>query len=375
MSQKKDNYFLLYSNCFVVVGWQSCMIYDIQLSRYKFISLGLYPIINQAKEKSIRSLLQLYEKKYHAIIIDEFKELVKEGLGFYTDNPSQFPNIDLTWDHPSIISNAIIDWSNVAFNPQKINDLIEGIGCEAIQVIVPTQVKRVEMILEQFKESRIKSIQLLIDYVSNNHSEKIVSLAEKYLRVFFIYFYGSSEYKEFTSSRGNLRITYIDTDVKAVESYNIKVDRWPLIINIPFFTESQKHHTYFNRKIYIAKNGDIKNAPESKEIIGNINSNSTDELMEAIKVESNQRYWYVSKDLCDVCKHCEYRYMCMDNRVPYQRKDGGWYHKEECNYNPYISKWKGDKKYKSLSECGVTSDRYCFFIDYLKVEQINKEIW
>jgi SPASM domain peptide maturase of grasp-with-spasm system len=371
----QNKYFLLYSNCIIIIGWVNSIIYDLHLQSRKYIPMPLQEIIKQAKEKNIKDLLGLYEKKYHKLILQYYKELEKEGFGFYTDDPSQLPDLDLTWDHPSIISNAIIDWTNVStFKTKKVNELIETLGCEAVQIIIPPDIEKTETILKRFDERRVKSIELLADYVSKSHSKKLIALAEKYLRVFFIYFYNSPEYKE-VEGKHNVRITFIDTPVMASEAYTIKSDRWPFVINIPFFTESQKHHTYFNRKIYISATGDIKNAPECEEVIGNINTNNTEELIEVIKKESNQKYWYVSKDKCDVCKHCEFRYMCMDNRIPYHRRDGDWYHKVECNYNPYIGKWSNEEGYKNLKECGIISDENWFFIDYHKVEEINKEIW
>jgi SPASM domain peptide maturase of grasp-with-spasm system len=346
--------------------------YDLQLCRHSYILLTPNEIINQTKGKTINDLLKLYERKYHKSILQHFKQLEKEDLGFYTDDPSQFPDLDLYWDHPSIISNAIIDWTTL--KPKKLNEFIEELGCEAVQLIVPSDIKKAEAVLKRFDERRVKSIELVTDFISPAHSKKFIAMAEKYLRVFFIYFYGSPEYKE-VEGKHNVRIIYLDTRVKAAEAFKTKPDRWPFVINIPFFTEAQKHHTYFNRKIYIAANGDIKNAPECEEIIGNINTHSIKELIEAIQKEANQKYWYVSKDKCDVCKYCEFRYMCMDNRIPYQRKNGEWYHKDECNYNPYIGKWKDEEGHKNLKECGIISDENWFFIDYHKVEEINKEIW
>lgn len=353
-------------------GYVNCIIYDLQLQRYKYIPLSLFEIINQAKDKTIKDLFGLYEKKYHKVILEHFRQLEKEGFGFYTDDLAQFPDLDLYWDHPSTISNAIIDWTTP--KTIKVNEFIETLGCEAVQLIIPPDIKKAEAILKRFEERRVKSIELVTDYVSKTHSKQLIALTEKYFRVFFIYFYGSPEYKEIETKR-NVRITFIDSPVKAAAAYELKAERWPFVVNIPFFTEAQKHHTYFNRKIYISSTGDVKNAPECEEVIGNINKNSMEELIQAIQKEANQKYWNVSKDKCDVCKHCEFRYMCMDNRIPYQRRDGDWYHKEECSYNPYIGKWKDEEGYKSLKEIGVISDENWFFIDYNKVDQINKEIW
>jgi hypothetical protein len=67
--------------------------------------------------------------------------------------------------------------------------------------------------------------------------------------------------------------------------------------------------------------------------------------------------------------------MCTDNRVPFKRKKNEWFHKTECFFNPYISKWKEEEGYKTLSECGVISNENGFSIDHDKIAEINKVLW
>ena len=99
-----------------------------------------------------------------------------------------------------------------------------------------------------------------------------------------------------------------------------------------------------------------------------------DELLEIIKKPTFQKYWNITKDKCDVCKNCEYRYMCIDSRVPLSRNENEWYYKTECNYNPFIGSWKGELEYKSLIECGIVANENGFTIDRNKLELVNTEI-
>ncbi|PCI95916.1 MAG: hypothetical protein COB15_11600 [Flavobacteriales bacterium] len=163
--------------------------------------------------------------------------------------------------------------------------------------------------------------------------------------------------------------------VKSNENYNF-VSSELFSINLSMYSESQKHNTYFNRKLYIKSNGEIKSSVESQEMFGYLHEIKKPEELKAIISRSNfQKYWFVHKEICDVCKDCEFRHMCVDNRLPFQREDGTWYHKEECNYNPYICKWRGEEGYLSLKECGVTSNESGFNINHEKIEAINKILW
>lgn len=167
-----------------------------------------------------------------------------------------------------------------------------------------------------------------------------------------------------------------------IETRNIRIDGGPFFQNkkekqhftssINLFSESKKYNTYFNKKLYIHKNGEIRNAPETKDCIENINNIQNFDFIASSK--ELQKFWEVHKGLCDICKHCEFRYMCVDSRLPIKRNEKEWYFETECNYNPYIAKWQNEEGYKTLSECGIQSDKNGFKINRKKLNAINKEL-
>ena len=81
-------------------------------------------------------------------------------------------------------------------------------------------------------------------------------------------------------------------------------------------------------------------------------------LNEIITSNEFQKFWNVHKDVCDVCKDCEFKYMCVDNRIPQKKNEKEWFHTTECNYNPYIAKWKEEKGYITIKELGSTSNNF-----------------
>ena len=60
-----------------------------------------------------------------------------------------------------------------------------------------------------------------------------------------------------------------------------------------------------------------------------------------------------SKDDILICQVCEFRYMCNDCRIPQKNLDGEWFYKDECTYNPFISKWNHEAGFVSLADSGV----------------------
>jgi len=81
---------------------------------------------------------------------------------------------------------------------------------------------------------------------------------------------------------------------------------------------------------------EMPNAPECSKTFGFIQDiKNVGELKKAIASPEFQTYWFINKDNCNVCKDCEYRYICLDYYLPVKGKNRDWYFKRTCTYNPY----------------------------------------
>jgi hypothetical protein len=83
----------------------------------------------------------------------------------------------------------------------------------------------------------------------------------------------------------------------------------------------------------------------------------------------------VRKDEVDVCRQCEFRYMCIDSSIILKRKNGTFYRENPCEYNPFIAKWVYEKDYYSLEECGVLCNTQGFEIDHSGLNQIINSLY
>ncbi|GEN75154.1 hypothetical protein CHA01nite_08940 [Chryseobacterium hagamense] len=75
---------------------------------------------------------------------------------------------------------------------------------------------------------------------------------------------------------------------------------------------------------------------------GNI-ENTT--LEEALSKKDFKKYWNITKDDIEICKDCEFRYICTDCRAFTEaalRSDQGLDISKplKCGYNPYTNEWK-----------------------------------
>lgn len=135
-------------------------------------------------------------------------------------------------------------------------------------------------------------------------------------------------------------IQWIKNDIKSFKHCGV-VDSKYFYTNLKNFTESIHHNSCLNRKISIDINGDIKNCPSMPESYGNIKDTT---LEEAINKPGFKKYWNVTKDDIEVCKDCEFRYICTDCRAYTERtkySDEGLDLSKplKCGYNPYTNEW------------------------------------
>jgi hypothetical protein len=98
-------------------------------------------------------------------------------------------------------------------------------------------------------------------------------------------------------------------------------------------------------------------------------------LEDVIQLPEFQKLWFVKKDEIDVCKDCEFRYMCTDCRCFIKDPGNIYSQPAKCPYNPYICKWQGENGYVPVEDCGSYSRDTGFTPDRKKIKTRNREIW
>ncbi|MCC6180269.1 MAG: grasp-with-spasm system SPASM domain peptide maturase [Bacteroidia bacterium] len=362
------------TTCFPIKGFLRTAIYDLPKATYEFVPNAVHDFLRLLSQKSFSQIYRNTTEENKTYLSEYFQYcLEKEYILEIPNeiNKKHFPKLNLNFEFPSIISNLVIR-VNKDLDFEKIKDILVSLKCFNIQLITDStfDINKIEQYLDVIKDIGLHSIELIVAYSPGINYEL---LTNKYKNIAFIFIYSAPVNKfikrhvlglqQIFTSKNKFEITHI----KSLDFFNV---------NITLFTESQLHNTYFNRKLFIGDKGEIKNSIESPTEFGNINNlKPPDDILKIINSIEFQKYWFIHKGIIDVCKQCEFRYMCVDNRIPLQRNEKEWYFDTECNYNPYIAKWRGEKGYKTLSECGVTSNQEGFKLNRKKINTINKELW
>lgn len=340
MNNKK--YFKLFANCIPVKGANRSVICDLQRRSIRFIPNLLFDIINDNKNKSIDEIKANYDNEYDEGIDTYFSALVEEEFGLWCEDPQRFPDLNMEWDFPGIISNAIIDVSpDLALDFESIISSLNDLGCQSLEIRaykdMPLNV--LDEYLSHTLRSRLKSIYVYWKYNPQQSEMEISNILSKHKRIISIKFHSAVESKELNLKNEDGQDVHAYLVAREITSEaccgNIREEYFTL--NNSTFTEAQNFNSCLNRKIAIDVKGNIKNCPSMKDAYGNIKEIT---LTEATKHKDFKKYWAINKDQIDICKVCEYRYICTDCRAYTEDPENVFSKPLKCGYDPFTNEWK-----------------------------------
>lgn len=333
------DYFNLYANCVVVKGASESLIVDFQNSHFYNIPNLLSEILLHCNNLKINDVKKIYKNEYDKGIDKYLNELIRLEIGFFLDDPEEFPKLSMYWDNPSEIQTSVIEINGT--KPYDYINVIEqlcDLGCNVIQIRIVNFCSEdiLFSIHNKLKSSRIKYIEYVI------HSQIFDIDFTKFFfyennRIFRFIVHGTQK-EDFSKDNLNLQIkdwqlVFITEEIHP-DSKDL-ISKKSFCPSLDFFTEAQSHNPSLNRKISIDRFGSIKNYLSHEKIYGNI---QIDKLSTIIKTEQFTSMWYINNDSIEVCKECQYRYICFSNS-DIEEKNNTFYKKQMCNFNPQTNQW------------------------------------
>ena len=342
MNLNKNKKFKFNPNAFVVSGASRSLLCDLERNAYSLVPNAMAKIILDEECETICSVVDKYCKSNseEEIVAEYFASLIEKDLIFFTDNPQYYKKLSLEWDVPAEVTNAIIDLNN-SNNYDYIQAIgqLPKLGCRNIQIRSYTSflTQQVSDVLDSLNTSIVESVQFIIPYRDGVEVQKLIALIEKYPRIRFIQLYDAPFDSEIYSDNiGSVLMISMKGSLSSQLCCGV-VSRHYFSIAIPTFTESQHHNTCLNRKISIDTHGNIKNCPSLPESYGNIRDTT---LREALEKPGFKKYWNITKDQIEVCRDCEFRYICTDCRAYIEDPENIHSKPLKCGYNPYTCEWE-----------------------------------
>jgi SPASM domain peptide maturase of grasp-with-spasm system len=315
------------------------VICDLGRQLLRFIPNGLFEILTEHGGRSVAEIKALYDGQCDREIDEYFDFLLREELGFWCDEPAAFPPIALDSEWPQRITNAILDVDRSSTHDYPaILAQLDDLGCEALQVRCYDPLDRglLDRLLAGAVRGRLRSIDLLLAYEPALTDEALTGLCRHHPRLSRICVHSAPEDRACTSAPQGVEIDYRREVVGSPACCGCVHPSY-FAPNLETFLEAQRHNTCLNRKVAVDARGEIRNCPSLGVSYGNVRDVS---LHSAVARRDFREMWEINKDQIEVCKDCEFRYICIDCRAYLSRQEDRYSKPAKCGYDPYTARWR-----------------------------------
>lgn len=343
--ENTNAYFRVYANCVPVKGARRSTICDLHRHNLFFIPNDLYDILIDHRDMTFQELSEYFGEESRETLDAYFKYLMDNELGFWTDEPERFPDINFEYDAPAIITNSIIDAdANSDHDWKAIFEQLEELGCQDLQIRFYDVVHREELerIMELLERRAIKSVDVIIRYHPSYRKKYLMKLTERFFRIKTMTLHTAPRDEVYRMLGGKDRngmgnIIFVTQKIDSNTHCGAISPMYFTFSNMRLFSEAKNFNSCLNRKVGIDVDGAIKNCPSLPKSYGNIKDTS---IHSAVTNIHFQELWQVNKDQIDICKTCEFRYVCTDCRAFIDDSEDKYSKPSKCSYNPYTTKWE-----------------------------------
>jgi len=351
--------YCFYSLSIPIEGFLRTAVYDLQTNDYFFVNNGIQEMVINTEES------------------ETIQQLIKERAIFEKPRQVAVSPISIEeYDYPSLVSNAIIEVDGSSTITELLNRL-EMVNCYNVQWVYKGQSKDLYQFLEnsinEIRHSPIKYCEIVLNEKDFNNVRPLLT-RKGFPELGLIFLHSANSCSYLTANSERPHVICFDSD-GSYDTHQYDKSIHFFVVNYLLYTESLRYNSYYNRKIFINLQGDVSVGPLSNKFLGNLYEQGFD-WNTVLKQKDIKVIWELHKDKISVCKNCEFRHMCVDSRIPKKHSDGTeWYHNTECNYNPFIAKWKGEQGYKTLSESGIKVEEKGLSIDYEILNSVLSELY
>lgn len=352
------DYFKLFPNVKITIGYKYALLVDLFNRRYKKIPLLLAEILDLCKSNSIQKVKKHTNNVFDSGIEKYLMKLSNEGWGLFSKFDHVHKEMENEWYSPSEITNIVIDisYDNIDLlnlSKTSIIDDINLLKCSYAEVRIfelnTISIQKILDVLLALDGSYLTSIGVFVA-ASNFALESLHSYLMNSSKISYIVVYSFSDKAkagEPMHFRGR-KISYTSLQIDFERECGA-ISNLFFVPNIEFYSESQFHNSCLNRKVSIDKKGNIKNCPSLKRMYGKINEVR---ISEVVKMDSFKEIWDISKRVIKICSDCEYRDICSDCRAYLLDPSDSLSKPLKCGYDPYSGFWE-DWQNNPLSKKGI----------------------
>lgn len=336
-------HFKTFANCLIVKGATRSLVCDLQRQASDFIPNDMVEVLEELNsKKTLEEVFQIFGKENKEVIQEYLDYMDEKEYGFYCeeDEFDLFPELNKEYLVPAHITNTVLELKRNNIN--RLKDLvpqIENLGCKDLSVVFYEELSENDFsrIFKYFEDTRIKSLEI----TSKHHLEftdEFLEIINRKLNQLtkVVFFSAPQDKKEYWDNKILFDRIFTAKEITSFKSCGV-VDTKYFNTNLPKVLEAINYNSCLHKKIAIDLNGNIKNCPSMPESLGNIKDTT---LEEALNKPGFKKYWNITKDQIEICKDCEFRYICTDCRAYRENPDDIYSKPLKCGYNPYKTEWE-----------------------------------
>lgn len=353
LSSYRDQFLVLFSDCVPVRGVRRSAIYDLGRHEVHLFPTQFHELLPWMTSRTIGEVLDELtdpdgsEAAGAGALHDFVQYLLDHELMQRVEDPTSFPPLRTDWDLPGEIDNAIIDVAQERHDFASILSQLDLLGCQYLQVRGFSTLLGLALcreILTHAAHTSIAGVEVIMRHTEGLPYDAYVKLAESERLLTSLTVHSAP-----TSQRVPLRLPLAapDAEPQAVTFTRQRIDSEahcgvivPAFLNAPTvrgFAEARASNGCLNRKVSVDSRGLIRNCPSMQSSYGPA---SRTPLAEVVHQPAFTAAWKIRKDLIDVCRGCEFRYICSDCRAYVQEPANPTSKPLKCGYDPATATWQ-----------------------------------
>lgn len=334
----------LYATSRLVAGGAYSAVYD--LGRWKMFRFATVfrPLMDEAASAGGLSFASLPEADpERSAALDIVRFLLGTELAFVDDDPSYSAFIALPerWDIGRDINNAIVDVNEFEVDWPAMISALETVQCRSLQIRCYSDLmtlERIEHVLALIEGTCITHLSLLVKWQSAWESLDWIVFLGRHLTVVRVQIHSSpstSRIDERLSQAISGRVVeFMTTRIEGPHQCGRITEHWLATPTTTLYKELRNFNGCLNRKLSFRADGEICNCPSMKAGFGK----DLATVKQIVASSAFQAPWRLRKDEMEVCKGCEFRYVCTDCRA-YLSSDLSLEKPKGCGYDPLTGVW------------------------------------
>lgn len=336
LTEMKIKQFKLFQCCIPVKGIKNGIIIDFQRKIIHKVSNQIIDIIKEYSKKNIYDLFNDFNET-KKILKSHIRYFIENELVILSNSVDSYPSLSEDFFIPVVLDSIGIEIESLSVSMENfLKFRIDELGVNSIKLIFKNQnIEQFIRILSLLETSKVKAIVLYLEF-STTMLLELNSYVKENPRIAKLIFYNFDG--QINKSDFDEKFRFEKLSVNDIFYNKTIVSMNDFVLDIDVYLEALKYNLMFNKTLFIDSFGNIKIHKEDSVFYGNIKN---DEIREIINNDAFNLFWNISKDQIEVCKDCEFRYICPDGRIPYKTnsKDLNYKFKTICNYDPYEGKW------------------------------------